>query len=231
MMHTGGHVFIATNRNATAESIAAILNEEEAKKKAFTGDTFGGKTTTGGKITRRHGSKLGARMYGSASEQEEWVAAAAAQNQPSRQQAINIARRMKDGDVEQLSLRELRENPELAREKMAASPGKVYVLIDGEDNRHAEEKLMDALEQSGHKEQAVVAGKMRPCVTCSGRMAHTQAKGHDVVSNPRPGNIWLGQMAKQPDGVQSSTGQVIETKTSHASKTVGKSYGSESDTE
>jgi hypothetical protein len=114
-----------------------------------------------------------------------------------------------------------------------ASTGNLYVVyysVDGRCN-HVEEKFMDILENALHKDGAVVAGKMRPCGTCFGRMSYMNMHGYNVEHGKNPGFLWLGRLLEQESEVQKLTLEKYEELGSHITEEGGDGYGSESDSD
>lgn len=114
-----------------------------------------------------------------------------------------------------------------------ASSGNLYVVWYSKSGRcdHIEEKLMDVLERATHKEGAVVAGKMRPCATCFGRMSYMNKLGYSVEHGLNPGFLWLGRLQEQDQLVRKHTLEKYKKTGSHVSTVGGSGYATESDSE
>jgi hypothetical protein len=109
--------------------------------------------------------------------------------------------------------------------------GNLYVVYYSREGRcnHVEEKFMDVLSRAGHKDGAVVAGKMRPCATCFGRMRFMNQLGFSVEHSQHPGFLWLGRLLEQKPKIQKLTLEKYKKVGSHITEYGGGGYGSESD--
>lgn len=85
----------------------------------------------------------------------------------------------------------------------------IFLIVGGGEGRHAEEKLMDALEISESSATALISGKKRPCKTCLGRMRHVASQGFTLAHSNLPGFIWKERYDGQPEGVKRFTEGVI----------------------
>lgn len=61
---------------------------------------------------------------------------------------------------------------------------------------HAEQNLLSALLDSGHKSGAVIAGGKRPCTVCWLSLMLVNAHGYNVTFNTHPGGFWDGTTYK-----------------------------------
>lgn len=127
------------------------------------------------------------------------------------------------------------DDKEKAKEAFNTS-GQLYVVYQSKagecQTRHIEEKFMDILEHADHKKQAFVAGKMRPCGTCFGRMKLMNLnKGFNVVHGENPGYIWEGRFKEQPAELQTFTMQEYLSRGTYESETGGSGYATDSDSE
>jgi hypothetical protein len=203
-MYAAGNVFIGTNADAEAEKILQIASMQTVLE-----DTTGGQYSKSGKVTRRHSRKFkkwytGARSFSGASD------------------IFNI---IKAGGLTKLKLWVKSDVT-----NAFTQTGKTFVVVAGQDGRHAEEKLMDLLAKAGHTGTAIVAGKKRPCGTCLGRMTYMKNNGYDVRFNPRPGLIWKERLEDQPDEVQKVSLSELQSRQQYRSE-IGQGYGSESDSD
>jgi hypothetical protein len=96
---------------------------------------------------------------------------------------------------------------------------------------HVEEKFMDVLERAKHKDCAVVAGKMRPCATCFGRMSWMNTLGYSVEHGQHPGFLWFGRLEEQEQKIRDFTLAKYKVAGSHKTKTGSYFYGSDSDSD
>jgi len=187
---------------------------------------FASAKSIGGRITERHGRKLGKRMFDDKA-QAKWVKSGKGNDQVSRKAAAALARMVRDVEPSYI-------DPTDAKSVNTAfgSKGNVYILHSQfkQEGRHVEEKFMDMLATSGHTGRTIVGGKMRPCLTCSGRMQHMNDQGHDVAFGQEPGKVWKGRYDAQPSEVRKVTAGLAKNKFTFKS-TAGWSFGPESDSE
>lgn len=114
-----------------------------------------------------------------------------------------------------------------------ASFGELYVVYASKPGNcnHVEEKFMNLLANAAHKDGAIVAGKMRPCGTCWGRMRWMNTLGFDVEHGQHPGFLWLERLNEQPPQISKFTLQEYTKVGSHTSSFGGSGYASDSDSE
>lgn len=94
------------------------------------------------------------------------------------------------------------------------------------DGRHAEEWLMDLIENFNDYDQALMYGKKRPCFTCFGRMYDS-----DVEHNENPGLAWKTRFLQQSPQSASNTINATHDYPAHVSKNGDTSYCTDSDSE
>ncbi|MDE2154557.1 MAG: hypothetical protein KGJ32_01485 [Xanthomonadaceae bacterium] len=227
MMYAGGNIFIGSNRDHTAESIGKALKYQDLTRRVLSEKAYFASTkSTGGRITSRHAHKLASRMFDD-SGQDKWVKAGKAADKVSRQGAALMARMVRDIEPDYLD-----PGDKKSVQHAFGSTGGVYILHSGfrQEGRHVEEKFMDMLGLAGHKGRTIVGGKMRPCLTCSGRMQHMNDQGHDVAFGQEPGKVWKGRYEDQPHEVRKVTASLAASKFTWKSK-AGWGYDAESDSD
>ncbi|HVK95632.1 MAG TPA: hypothetical protein VM571_12995 [Noviherbaspirillum sp.] len=226
MMYAKGNVFIGTNLDVTAESVSKILASRKMTRSTLVDDKFFKSAKShGGRITARHGKKLGSRMFDD-DKQKKWNKGPVV-DLASRKRATNILNLVRDIEPEFLD-----PSDKKSVQTAFSGPGSVYILHSGgkQNGRHVEEKFMDILGHANHTDKTYVGGKMRPCLTCSGRMTHTESQGHDVDFSQNPGKIWKQRYDNQPADVRAETAKLAKNKRTFISKG-GSGYGSESDSD
>jgi hypothetical protein len=227
MMRAGSNVFIGSNEDDTALTIHKTLSYTDTTRKALVDKSyFATRKSAGGRITSRHASKLESRMFDEG-RQKKWVKGGKGADAASRTSAAYSATLLRTVEPEYLDMTDKK-----AVKSAFKSQGKVFVVHSDrtQEGRHVEEKFMDLLETSGHKTRTVIGGKMRPCLTCSGRMSHTKSEGHDVDFGSEPGKIWKGRYEAQPKDVRKSTAKLAQTKHTFKSS-AGFGYEAESDSD
>lgn len=227
MMYSGGNLFIGTNRNVTARTIYKTLSYRESTREALVEKSyFSTSKSIGGRIEKRHTRKLEERVFDKSARQSWRSAPGLSKGEiQSRKRTGELARMVRRVEPEILDL----GSSKGIRDAFSGTGG-VYILHGGEEGRHVEEKFMDVLETAGHQGRSIVAGKMRPCLTCSGRMEHMKHSGHDIQFNPHPGKVWISRFEDQPGKVRSHTIRLAQTKHTYRSST-GWGYGSDSDSD
>lgn len=229
MMRAGSNVFIGSNEDDTAHTIHRTLSYTGSTRKALVEKSyFATKKSAGGRITSRHADKLESRMFDDKA-QKKWVKAGKGADAASRTRAAYSAKLLRDVEPEFLDMTD-----KAAVKQAFKSTGKVYIVhssyATAQEGRHVEEKFMDMLETSGHKTRTVIGGKMRPCLTCSGRMSHTKSEGHDVDYGNEPGKIWKMRYEAQPKAVRKKTAALAQSQKTFKSK-AGFGFEAESDSE
>ena len=225
MMYTGGNVFVGSNLYSTAESLHKILSSQRRTENTLIKDSFfKTKTSIGGRTTDRHGKKLSERMY-NGKMRKKWTGGPFV-DLASRKRATHIADIIKDIQPEYIDPSD--------KKQVAAAFGKqghIYVLHGGGNGRHVEEKFTDMIESAKHTGKTYIGGKMRPCLTCSGRMTHSNQQGSDLDFSEFPGRVWKSRFEAQASDVRAVTTNLAKTKPSHVSKFGGSGYGSGSDSD
>lgn len=229
MMRAGTNVFIGSNEDDTARTIHRTLAYTDRTRKALVDRSyFATKKSAGGRITHRHADKLESRMFDD-KVQKKWVKAGKGADAVSRARAVYTANLLRKVEPEFLDMTDRQAVKQAFKET-----GKVYVVHSGYDReqegRHVEEKFMDMLQISGHKKRTVIGGKMRPCLTCSGRMSHAKAEGYDVDFGKEPGKIWKMRYEAQPKEVRRKTAALAQSRKTFKSK-AGFGFDAESDSE
>lgn len=227
MMYTANNnLFVAANNNAALEVIWNVLANKKRLKTVLTSKSFGGKRSTKGIITLRHQRKLKKRIFGSMQTRQSWMEEEE-DEEDARQTSLKIGDIVRTTDPQDLSF----DNTFDLHAAVNGYDG-LYVLFGklSEEGRHAEEKLMDLLQLTQYKQQVIVAGKMRPCGTCSGRMSFMNTAGYNVVYNPRAGAVWKDRFLKQSAAIQAHTIRIVRTGKTHETE-INDSYNSESDSD
>ena len=228
MMYAGGNIFIGSNRDHTAESIHKTLMYTGSTRRALVEKAyFASAKSTGGRITTRHAHKLASRMFDDKS-QSKWVKSGGdAADKASRTAMALMARMVRDIEPSTLD-----PGSTKGVKEAFGSTGGVYILHSGfrQEGKHVEEKFMDMLAVAGHKGRTIIGGKMRPCLTCSGRMQHMKDQGHDVAFGQEPGKVWKGRYEAQPHDVRKVTASLAASKFTYKSG-AGWSYDAESDSD
>lgn len=205
-MAAGGNLFVAANADAEIRSIYNKLKDDLANNlkaaltKEYPSDRSGAywvhPRAKKQKATARFARKF-AKLYDGTREAKLQSGSVAAD-------PVEIWKAIKDAKIETLNGTSKRHVI-----NAFAETGMIFLVLSGDDGRHAEEKLMDLLALAGHYGTVLVSGKKRPCKTCLGRLRYMVSKGYNVEHSQLPGFIWKERYTAQPEDVQKFTMEVI----------------------
>ena len=224
-MLAGSNVFIGTNDIDTANDILRGLSNPRTAR-ATLEESYYTRGTIGHDISRRYAGKLSARVFSEAG-QKQWVEGGTPEDSASRRSAVESASLVRRGGAQRLDATD-----RTAVQAAFAGTGQVHVVVGSkaQEGRHAEERLMDVLETADYKGTVTVAGKMRPCTTCAGRMDHVRSKGYGVSSSRRHGRIWKTPYDAQADAERAATLKLLDGVT-YETAGLGSHYGTQSSSE
>lgn len=210
-LYAGGCLFFSCNLESATQALfdKLLLTKNSKLWKYVTKSYGGGKTKT---ITGRMGQKiqdirLGNRDVGEANE------------------IVNIFAK---NDLAWVDLRDKDAGFWIG---CLLAAGGFTVVVFGPNKRHAEVKLVKALEAAEYKGFAVVQGKKRPCFTCAAYMRLRQKEGYTLCFSDHPGKLWKDEYDRsEPDVQKEVRRNVREIREMHKTKS-GEGWRSESESE
>lgn len=210
-LYAGNCLFLSCNLHSATQALfdKLLLSQSEDIWKSITSGYKGGKTRT---ITRRMGQKIqrirmGTRDVGEAVD------------------VLNIFRK-KD-----LAWVDIRDKDAGFWVRCLLEAGGFTVIVFGPNKRHAEVKLVKALEAAGYTGLSIVQGKKRPCFTCAAYMRLRQREGYRLSFSDFPGKLWKDEYDRSEPDVQKEVRRSVRQRRRMHKTRSGEGWRSESESE